>query len=412
MRRYRASWVLPIVEPPIRDGWVDIDCGRIVAVGRLTRADSRDDPGHDDIDLGSVAILPGLVNAHTHLELSALRGQVARAAALPIWVEEVLKRRDEIGSHAGHAIPGAIEEARRTGTILIGDVSNSLASVDPLLHSPLAAVVFREIIGFNPVDARRLVREVSEAVSAMRGSDRVRLALAAHAPYSVAPAVFEAIREEVDRRPGARLSVHLAESRDEIEFLHAGTGRWRAVLDRVGAWNPHWSPPGGSPVSCLEQVGWLDPRVIVVHGVQLDAADLDTLARHEMTLVTCPRSNEWTGAGEAPVARFVESGVRLAVGTDSLASAPDLNLFEELAAMRRLAPNVAGAAMLESATRHGASALGFADEYGTIEPGKRGELIAVAVPKGVADVEECLVHGVDASRVQWVGESPDASGAG
>ena len=411
MRRYRASWVLPIVERPIRDGWVDIDRGRIAAVGRSTpeeRAASRDELGRHDIDLGSAAILPGLVNAHTHLELSALRGQVAPADAMPTWVEELLMRRDEIGSQAVDAIPSAIEEARRTGTVLIGDVSNSLAPVDPLIHSSLAAVVFREIIGFNPADARRLVREVSEAVFALRGSDRVRLTLAAHAPYSVAPAVFEAIRDELDRRPGAPLSVHLAESRDEIEFLQAGTGRWRALLDRVGAWNPHWSPPGGSPVSFLEKVGWLDPRVIVVHGVQLDAAELDTLVRHEMTLVTCPRSNEWTGAGEAPVARFVESGVRLAVGTDSLASAPDLNLFEELAAMRRLAPNLASAAILESATRHGARALGFADQYGTIELGKRGELIAVAIPDSVEDVEEYLVRGVDASRVQWIGERPDA----
>jgi len=118
--------------------------------------------------------------------------------------------------------------------------------------------------------------------------------------------------------------------------------------------------------------------------------------------VCCPRSNVWTGAGTPPVARFYASGVRVAVGTDSLASVDDLNVFAELAAMRRIAPGVPASHLLGSATRIGAEALGFGAELGTIEPGKRAELIAVRVPEGVADVEEYLVGGIESGDVRWL----------
>jgi cytosine/adenosine deaminase-related metal-dependent hydrolase len=142
------------------------------------------------------------------------------------------------------------------------------------------------------------------------------------------------------------------------------------------------------------------------HGVQCTDKDLARLQRAGATLVTCPRSNIWTGAGEPPIERFYASRVRVAIGTDSLASVADLNLFAELAALRRLAPRVPARDLLASATRHGASALGFADELGTIEPGKRGQLIAVRIPEHVADVEEYLVGGVDPSAVRWLDPEP------
>ena len=144
----------------------------------------------------------------------------------------------------------------------------------------------------------------------------------------------------------------------------------------------------------LDESGFLDARVLAVHGVQMSAADLARLAARGATLVTCPRSNGHTGAGAPPIEDFYASGVRVAVGTDSLASAPDLNVFAELAAMRALAPSVPAAALLDSATRQGARALGFDADYGTIEPGKRARLLAVDIPAGVDDVEEYLVSGI------------------
>jgi cytosine/adenosine deaminase-related metal-dependent hydrolase len=196
--------------------------------------------------------------------------------------------------------------------------------------------------------------------------------------------------------------VHLSESSDEVEFIKTGSGQWRSFLEDVGAWNPDWQPHGGSPVEYLDECGFLSAQVLAVHGAQMSATDLARLAAHGTTLVTCPRSNVRTGAGVPPVAEFYRSGVRVAIGTDSLASTPDLSVFAELAEMRRLAPEVPASQLLDSATRQGARALGFEADYGTIEPGKRARLLAVSVPDAVDDVEEYLVSGIQPEQIRWL----------
>ncbi|HEV3141165.1 MAG TPA: amidohydrolase family protein, partial [Vicinamibacterales bacterium] len=253
---------------------------------------------------------------------------------------------------------------------------------------------------FNCGDPTGLVAQASAVLDQMAHSDRVRASLAAHAPYSVAPAVFSAIRAAVDR--DAPCSVHLSESREEMEFIRSGTGPWRAMLEELGSWDPAWTAPGRTPVEFLNRIGFLNRGVVAVHGVQMTDADLRLIAARGATLVTCPRSNAYTGAGNPPIQRFYDAGVRVAVGTDSLASVEDLNVFAELAAMRRLAPGVAASKILASATAHGASALGFGAGYGTIQKGKRARLIAVDVPVSCDDVEEYLLSGIAPSQIHWV----------
>jgi cytosine/adenosine deaminase-related metal-dependent hydrolase len=148
-------------------------------------------------------------------------------------------------------------------------------------------------------------------------------------------------------------------------------------------------------------MGFITDRLLVVHGVQFGRGELDRLKSKGATLVTCPRGNIRTGAGTPPVAAFYESGVCVAIGTDSLASVPDLNLFSELAELRRLAPGVAAGALLESATINGARALGFESDFGTIEPGKRDRLIVVDVPDSIGDPEEHLLTGVRPENIRW-----------
>jgi cytosine/adenosine deaminase-related metal-dependent hydrolase len=156
-------------------------------------------------------------------------------------------------------------------------------------------------------------------------------------------------------------------------------------------------------------MGWLGPDVVAVHGVQLTDPELACLAARGVTLVTCPRSNRWTGVGDPPIDRFIKAGVQLAVGTDSLASAPDLNLFAELASMRRCAPSVPARRLLDCATSAGADALGFGDTFGRIGPGRPAALIGVRLPPGVGDVEEYLVNGITADQVRWLEEPGDRS---
>ena len=157
----------------------------------------------------------------------------------------------------------------------------------------------------------------------------------------------------------------------------------------------------------LDDSGFLDARVLAVHGVQMTPADLSRLASRGTTLVTCPRSNGHTGAGAPPIEDFYASGVHVAIGTDSLASAPDLSVFAELATLRALAPSVPASTLLASATIEGARALGFDADYGTIEPGKSARLVAVDVPAGAGDVEEYLVSGVQREQIRWIEMNAD-----
>jgi cytosine/adenosine deaminase-related metal-dependent hydrolase len=407
MVRYHAAWILPISEPPIRDGWVAVEGGRVVAYGALGPAGRRGlADGAREVDLGDVVVLPGLVNAHTHLELSYLRDEVPPASEFVTWIRGVMAarrlRHDPGGAEILDAVDRALDEAVGYGTAVIGDVGNTLVTFGPLTRSPLAGVLFYELIRFNTSDPAGVVEEASRRLEALVSTERMRTSLAAHAPYSVAPLVLRAIRKAVDRHPFAPCSVHLSESEEEVEFIRSGRGPWRALLEEIGSWDPAWVPPGGTPVQFLDNSGFLGARVLAVHGVQMTADDLARLAVLGTTVVTCPRSNGHTGAGAPPIEDFYKSGVRVAVGTDSLASAPDLNVFAEVATMRALAPTVPAAALLESATLQGARALGFDADYGTIEPGKVARLLAIAIPDSRIDVEEYLVSGVQPDQIQWV----------
>ena len=186
-----------------------------------------------DVDLGAVAVMPGLVNAHTHLELSYLRDEVAPASAFVWWIRGLLAARrrhpDARAPEILDAIDRAVAEAIACGTAVVGDVSNTLASFSPLASSPLAAVVFYEIVKFNALDPEDIVERARRELDELVPTDLVRTSLAAHAPYSVAPLLFRAIRKDIDRDPFAPCSVHLAESAEEVEFIRTAGGPWRTV---------------------------------------------------------------------------------------------------------------------------------------------------------------------------------------
>jgi cytosine/adenosine deaminase-related metal-dependent hydrolase len=396
---YRSSWILPISRRPIRDGWVAIANGRIEACGS-----GESPPAGRTADLGRAAIMPGLVNAHAHLELSWLRGRIPSAEGGMIgWVQRMLAARRAAAADDPIAIAAGVAEARAAGTALVGDVTNTLATAPALSASGMSAVLFYELIGFNAADPERIASDaMHRAANVERGS--VRATLAPHAPYSVSPALFRAIAREVDAR-GRVMSVHVGESPEEMAFLRDGRGGWRDILETVGTWDPAWCAPACGPIEYLDRLGALNDRTLLVHAVQLDGSELSRASGRGATIVTCPRSNAWIGVGDPPIDRFYANGVRVAVGTDSLASVADLNLFTELAAMRRLAPAVPASRLLDSATRAGAEALGFGGELGILAPGARAEMIAVDVPDGIADVEEYLAGVIEPRQVRWLSAS-------
>jgi cytosine/adenosine deaminase-related metal-dependent hydrolase len=387
---YSAAWVLPMDRPPVAGGTITIDGGFIKSV------DER--PSGRVEDLGAVALLPGLVNAHTHLELSWMRGQIPPADSMPRWAAALMQLRRSVSNEPPGPIVDAIAEARASGTCLVGDVTNTLATYEPLAESDLSASIFRELLGFNHSDPDALVAAAAQQIDLLTPIPSLRPSIVPHAPYSVSPALFAAIR----RAGGRPVSIHLGESEAEMQFLRDGSGLWRTVLESIHVWNPAWAPPRCGPVEYMDRVGLLDENLIAVHGVRFTDDDLSRLAARRATVVTCPRSNQWTGAGIPPIEAFYGAGVRVAIGTDSLASVEDLNLFAELARVRQLAPSVPARAILHSATQAGAEALGFGLELGTLAPGKRAQVIAVRLPARVVDVEEYLVSGIEPRDVQWL----------
>jgi cytosine/adenosine deaminase-related metal-dependent hydrolase len=391
---YRARWVLPIDRPPIAGGWIEAQGERITRVGAGPA------PGAAE-DLGDVALLPGLVNAHTHLELAWMAGRVPPSASMDEWIRTLLAVR-RAGPEGGdteirEAMVRAAADMFATGTVLAGDISNTLQSPSVLIDAGIGGVVFHELIGFAEADPARAVRDAWERVS--RLPDGLRYSVVAHAPYSVSPSLFR----EIVRRTGSEvLSVHLGESVEEIEFLRSGTGPIRAMLETMNIWNGSWRVPASDPVQYLSELGYLLEGVLIVHGVHLTDQALERGRRAGAVLVTCPRSNLWVGAGSPRLSHFFASGMPVAIGTDSLASVPTLNLFDELAELRRLAPELAAPTLLDSATRRGAVALGFGRDFGTLAPGKRAALVAVDVPAVERDVEEYLVSGVAAGAIRRV----------
>ena len=357
--------------------------------------------------------MPALVNAHTHLELSYLRGRVDAATSFVDWVRALLAlRREATDTRAPHIVEAAARahgEAVSSGTGVFGDVSNTL--VTPLLgpRAPhVAGMVFHELIGFRSDGAGAHVAASRQARAGV--TEGVRVSPAPHAPYSVSPALFRAIAEDLTHG-GSPTTVHLAESPEEVQFLRDGSGPWRQILEDLGAWDGGWRPPGVSPVAYVDSLGFLGPSVLAVHAVQCDAADVARLAKSGATVVVCPRSNQHVGVGTAPIEAFYRAGLRVAIGTDSLASAPDLNMFQEMAHVRRAAPSVPARRILESATRVGAEALGCGHDHGVIASGTAPGLIAVSLPSHVIDVEEYLVSGIGPERVSWVWTPPPDAAA-
>jgi cytosine/adenosine deaminase-related metal-dependent hydrolase len=400
-----ARWLLPIADRPLLNGWVAVDRGRIVASGRAGASL----PLRDEaplVDLGPFAVLPALVNAHVHLELSWMRGLVPRAGRFTDWVPAMLRRRAAApgAEEVQRAVDAAIAELRASGTGLVGDISNSLATVAPLRRSALEGVVFHEVLRLAADGADDVLDAALRAQERWGTDGRFPVSLAPHAPYSVSPRLFQGLRAAQARTPFLPSSVHVAESPEEVELLRSGHGPWRALLEQLGAWDPAWVPPAASPVTYLDRMGVLGDRLLAVHAVQCGDGDLATLKARGATAVTCPRSNDYVGVGDPPVGRFYASGLAVAVGTDSLASNDDLNLFAELARLRHLAPEVPAASIVESATMAGARALGLEAVAGSIEPGKRASLIAVALPPEVIDVEEYLLSGITSDRVHWVSD--------
>ncbi|WP_202920499.1 amidohydrolase family protein [Urbifossiella limnaea] len=378
---YTARVVFPVAGPPLPGGTLTVAGDRILAVEpRGARA--------ADVDLGNVALIPGLVNAHTHLDLSGARGLVppADAAHFTDWLRGVIAyRRGRTPEQVQADIRVGLAEALRAGTTLLGDIAAEGASWDAVAATPLRAVVFHELIGLPHARAVLGIATARGWVSGRTPTPLCRPGLSPHAPYSVNARLHkEAVN--LARETRFPVAVHLAESPAELELLRRRRGPLVEFLKRVGAWEPDGL--------AHEHEEWLVRRLRRAPDLYVHANYLTPTRRlpRSATVVYCPRTHAAFGHPPHPVRDFLARGVRVCLGTDSLASNPDLDPLAEARFVRARRPDVAADLILKMVTLAGAEALGWADEAGSLEAGKSADAVAVPLPdRDAADPHELLL---------------------
>jgi 5-methylthioadenosine/S-adenosylhomocysteine deaminase len=387
-----ADWVLPIEGQPIEAGAVVIEDGRIAAVG--TTEDLGEGTRHDD-----AVIVPGFVNAHTHLEYAVYGGFGDGLGDFADWITLHIQRKARIGweEHVDVARLGAAQ-CLESGVTTVGDCSYSGAGAIACAELGLRATIYLEVFGADPARALEHFAGVRDRV-ADAFSNRVRPGVSPHAPYSVSLELYEACAEL-----GLPIATHISESPAEVEYLRTGRGAWGGYKDLLVP------SPGKTGTQLLAEHDLLGPNVVAAHCVVLDEDEIGLLAATGTGVAHCPRSNAALGCGVAPLTELRAAGARVGVGTDSPASAPSFDLFEELrtvllsARARVVRPDVLSAReALELGTLGSARALGLDAEIGSLVPGKRADLAVVSL-KGSAylpweDPAAALVFGGSPDRV-------------
>lgn len=374
----------------------------VVAAGRIVDVATRPPASSEVIDLGECLLLPGLVNAHTHLELSFLAGALPPSGDFVGWLRQMVALRPSHDKgHAGAATAQAVRQAQESGTALLADITNTGRAREALAAAGLSSLSFFEALGQTKC-------EPPPAELIWRGAVLTANGVAAHAPYSV-PAARLA---ELKRRAGALpFCMHVAESRAEVEYM-LGAGpegqRLEEFLLARGLQRKSLGLSGLRPLAHLSALGLLDRRTMLVHGVQLTRQEAVDLATSGASLCVCPRSNLGLTGALAPVPELLAAGINLALGTDSLASCPDLCLWRDMAALARAFSSLAPEDVLHMATAGGAQALGLEAHFGRLRPSLATPLAFVPLEALPADeVLAAAVNGAHAGPPRGVG-GPEA----
>lgn len=404
-RALKARYVLPTAGEPLAEGIVTIEGSRIVGVGRTAMAG-------DIEDLGNVAILPGLVNAHTHLEFSSLGEPLGSAGQpFPDWVRAVLAWRPKNPVCQEDAVRSGLRACSRLGTTTLGEIAQPDWPQSLVQEAPLGTTVFAELIG--PTEARAAASATLAAAHLERSdADRWFPALSPHAPYTVRPELLE-VAISLSRFRRVPLAFHLAESREELELLAHRRGPFLEMLRSLPSWDLAVLAGRNRPLDYLRQLARAH-RVLVIHGNYLADDEIQLLAEHRaaMSVVYCPRTHRYFRHAPYPLDRMMAAGVRVCLGTDSLATSPDLSLLEEMRELARLHPATPASRVLEMGTLEGARALGRAREVGTLEAGKFADLAVVALPDRDGDPYALLLDSTEPVVATWFrGEPAWSSGS-
>ena len=393
----RANWIAPVDQPPIRDGMIVINrtTNRISAIG------TQNELARDDIpisNLGNVTLIPGLVNAHTHLEFSDLDRPLGHAGIeFTDWIKAIVEQRSKTNQTLKSkrlAIQRGLKESFSSGVWAVGDIATgpvlatdyvNPTSSDHLTHS-LHRTVFLEQLGRKKDQLEHQKKIANDFCSNLNQSADPLLqpAFSPHAPYSTDPKLVRQLCELANQHH-TPVAMHLAETQTERELLESQTGPFVDLLQSFGVWNPDSFEPKVSILDLL-QILATAPRSLVIHGNYLNERELDFVTEHrdQMSVVFCPRTHHYFHHDHYPLASMLARGINIAMGTDSRASNPDLQIVRELTYLHRTMPEIAPAQLLSTATIAGAKALGIDDQCGSLTPGKLAAISAIT-PETNAD---------------------------
>jgi len=367
---HRAGWIVKDPRTVIPNGYVLIESGKIRDIG--VYGPKTQAPAHVPIcDHGPGALIPALVNAHTHLELSCFKDKISCDKGFGPWVQELLQLRE--GSSTAEMIAGAelgLSEILATGTGAVCEIS-SLGITDQIVSdSGLYGLWCRELLG-NLTPAAQTQAEPGKLTGPAAAS------VAGHAPHTTSPALLRYLKQVTENRK-VQFSIHLSESDAEMEFISSGRGPWAEFLTSRGIDFSDWRLPARSPVVYLDNLGVLNARTLAVHLLRADNADLDILMRRRTHVCICPRSNQALHGRLPNIPAMLARGICPSLGTDSLASASSLDLFDEMAFIASRYDSIDPAQILQMATVNGAAALGQ-PVTGTIAPGEKPHMVYVPV---------------------------------
>jgi cytosine/adenosine deaminase-related metal-dependent hydrolase len=386
----------PVDRPPIEHGAVTIDGERIAAIGTKPE-------GRDVVDLGSAAILPGFVNAHTHLEFSGLSRPLGQPGMLLTdWIRLVIAERGRSDTSRENAIAAGVQESLGHGVTSIGEIATDDAIAYGRTDNPVRRSAsdgrdcpssghidtthFIEVIGFSRARAGSAFAAASSRIGALqRRGQGIHIGISPHAPYTVSP---ELLRQLFALAVEHKLPVamHLAESVEELEFLRSGSGAFLHLLEERSMWDAEAIPRLSRPLDYLRMLAGA-PRSLVIHGNYLSRDEREFLSAHEdrMSVVYCPRTHDYFGHPPYMLAELLAAGVNVALGTDSRASNPDLDLLAEMRQVARLFPTLTPREILRMGTLAGAQALGRDVDVGSLTPGKMANLVAVPLSEEMRD---------------------------
>ena len=391
-----ARYLVPVEGPPIEGGRLVVSDGAIARVEPAGRRPA-------DYDLGNVAVVPGFVNAHTHLDLTPIPPEPDR----PDGSEDEIRWLRRVVAHRGSATPGSSREAiarniaasLAAGTTAVADVSPAGRSWDELAGSPLRGIVFAEVLGLKRMRGIETTQAAWDWIASLGINEgeptlRLRPGLSPHAPYSTAGWLYE--RAAAGKLP---LSTHLAEMPEELTLLESRTGPLRRFLEEIGAWDDDWEPVGPSPADYLRRGELRRADWLVAHGTYLRADEFWGLrpgddGDRRVAVAYCPRTHARFGHDPHPYRAMLERGVIVCLGTDGLASSPSLGVLDEVRFLHARDPSLSGPLLLTMATLFGAWALRIDDVAGSLAPGKRADLAVVAIPdRDATDPHELILGG-------------------